>query len=94
VQDAIQASGGVTSQGDSSGLNLAAQLEDGVRIQVPAQIPTETSAPITAANAKDQQNSSKPTSSLAQSQPSSLININTASQEQLETYQASAPLQS
>jgi competence protein ComEA len=90
VQDTIQAAGGVTTQGNSSGLNLAALLEDGIRVQVPAQTPTETPAPITGTNAKEQQNSSQPTSPPVQSS-STLININTASQEELETLSGIGP---
>ncbi len=90
VQDAIQAAGGLTSEANSSGLNLAALLEDGMRVQVPAQIPTETSSPLTGADSKEQQNSSQTKPSAVQFS-SNLININTASHEELETLSGIGP---
>jgi len=91
VQDAIQAAGGITSQANSSGLNIAALLEDGLRVQVPAQTPTETPAPITGIKTKEQQNSSQPISPPVQSS-TTLININTASQDELENLSGVGPV--
>ena len=90
VQDAIEAAGGFTHQADSSGLNLAALLEDGTRVLVPYQIPTATPAPTREPNHQSPQNQN-PTSIPAATSSTPLININTASQPELETLSGIGP---
>jgi competence protein ComEA len=79
VRDAIQAAGGLSSQADPQSLNLAAFLEDGMKIQV-AQI---VKTPIAPGAMIGTSNSSA--TGLSQGVASSLVNINTASQQELDT---------
>ena len=90
VRDAIQAAGGLSSQADPQSLNLAAFLEDGMKIQV-AQI---VKTPIAAGAMTGTSNGRAPTSSatgLSQGVASNLVNINTASQQELDTLAGIGP---
>lgn len=79
VQNAIQAAGGLGADADTEHLNLAKPLEDGEHIYVPhigeAPMPTPTSSP------------SESETSISRG----LININTASQAELETLPGIGP---
>jgi len=84
VTDALSTAGGITSEGDSTSLNLAAPLHDGERIWVPAQttptptmpnLPTETIHPL----------KPTPTATLVPPSPDHPLNINTATLEELQT---------
>lgn len=79
VRDAIQAAGGLSSQADPQNLNLAAFLEDGMKIQVAQIIKT----PIAPGAMTGTSNSSA--TGLSQGVAGSLVNINTASQQELDT---------
>lgn len=68
VQDAIQAAGGFTSDADEQETNLAAILEDGEKIRIPSLLPPQESDSIEDSNPI----------------PTLLVNINTATQEELE----------
>jgi len=85
VQKYVQAVGKITSQMDSSWTGPTAQLEGGVGVPKPVQIPSEAPGSSSASNAEDQLILPKPISSPAQIRSSTRISINTASQEQLET---------
>lgn len=77
VQDAIDAAGGLLAEADANALNLAALLEDGQQLDIPYQ---EGSAPTETVNL--------PSSETATPAPNSgvdLININTATLEELDT---------
>jgi len=92
VRDAVEAAGGFTEDADKTALNLAALLEDGVRVQVPAQIQVE----IPASNITTQsENDDHPVRTTPQ-QPSEIqpasININTADQATLETLSGIGPV--
>ena len=91
VQDAIDLAGGFTIDANKSVLNLAAHLEDGIRVDVPYL--TQVSNPKAAEQGtpKDEtvppQTNSSPSESLNE-----LININTADQSSLETLSGIGPV--
>lgn len=76
VNDAIQASGGLTDDADVSGINLAARLRDEERLIVPSRAqPTVTTA---------EQSATLEATGTATAESARLININTASAAELE----------
>ncbi len=82
VQDAIQASGGLLPEANSQTINLAAFIQDGERVFVPFQ-PTSTP--------QDLPNRTPATGPLTPD-GSQLININTASQSELESLPQIGPV--
>ncbi|MFU8772947.1 MAG: helix-hairpin-helix domain-containing protein [Anaerolineales bacterium] len=79
VQDALDAAGGLLSDANPHSMNLAAYIRDGERIWVPYQASTDHQPePNEPANPADENDQSK------QTPYSGLININTASQAELE----------
>ncbi len=76
VQDVIQAAGGLLPEADEQVLNLAAPLKDGERIKVPSQRPT--AAPV-------------PSGGAAPPPESGLINLNWATQVELESLPGIGP---
>ena len=85
LQDAIEAAGGFTNEANSTSLNLASLLEDGIRVQVPTQPQIETPSPGKATFSEPKESKSKPTSLPANNSSAILININSANQQELET---------
>jgi len=90
VQDAIEAAGGLTENADLSELNLAAPLEDGSLIRIPARQPTATPAP--KSPSAPQVTSPPAVESPPTEGETTLININTATQEELETLSGIGPV--
>lgn len=82
VNDAVQAAGGLTDDADTSSVNLAATLADGSKVHIPAQ-----------GEAVEQSSSSAGDSGAGASSSSSsgLININTASAEELDALPGVGP---
>lgn len=74
VRDALAAAGGLSTRADATGLNLAAAVADGSRIEVPTMAPTPT-----ATRPGDRPPTPSPAPVAA-----GLININTASAGELE----------
>ncbi len=79
VQDAIQAAGGSLPEADLAGLNLAAPLEDGAAIRLPAQGETQSPQPSRSGDVP------------IPGVPGGLININTATQGELESLPGIGP---
>lgn len=92
VQDAIEAAGRFTNSADPHALNLAAALQDGEQLIIPwmAATPTisEYANQVTETAPFSSPQRTVPTLSLA----TELININTASQEELETLPGIGPV--
>jgi len=87
LQEAIEAAGGLSSQADTTGLNLAQLITDGEQIVIPSlpptRPPTATSGPGTPTPIPEPtlEPTAVATAGLA---PGTLININTASLAQLD----------
>jgi competence protein ComEA len=92
VQDAITAAGGFKAQANEAGLNLAAPLQDGSQVQVPAQTPVAIPSLTAASFPKAQESPSQPTGQASEPPVVILININTAGQEELETLTGIGPV--
>jgi competence protein ComEA len=92
VQDAVAAAGGFTAQADDTSLNLAAPLQDGSQIQVPNQIQAEAPPQTSESTSKVLENPSKPATPPKTPPSVILININTASLEELETLSGIGPV--
>lgn len=83
VHDAIQAAGGFTENASDQGINLAALLEDGQQVRVYSNVPSENS---------DDGNESWNGNTRSPTTINALININTATQEMLETLPGIGPV--
>lgn len=90
INDAVIAAGGFSSEADMTYVNLAAPLVDGMKLKIPTTSET-ASAGIQADNLSgaaslpETYDAVKADSGMQDSDPAGLININTASREQLMT---------
>ena len=86
VQDAIDAAGGLLADANTTAINLAARLEDGKQLDIPYKDgtapATATQDPLFSFSSPDGTTSSSTSES---SSDSELININTATIEQVDT---------
>ncbi len=93
IQDALQAAGGISSNADSEFLNLASYVEDGQRIDVPARQPTRPPAQASGSTPASGR-AAEPTREAFPTQapvPAGKININTATQAELESLPGIGP---
>jgi competence protein ComEA len=89
VSDAIDKAGGLTDDADMSKINLAYLLEDGMKITIPSVNNSEEEEDVISTDSGEIVESE--TSSSSKSATSSLININRASQTELETLPGIGP---
>jgi competence protein ComEA len=92
VQDAIQAAGGLVPEANGITLNLAARLEDGDQLIIPTLAPTRS--PVAQIEAGGVRAQATPPAGLPTSSSSiqtTLININTASLEELDSLPGIGP---
>ena len=82
VIDAIDASGGLTSEANTSSINLAQVVKDGQKIYIPSDEEIES---------ENNFSESGDTSIINENKGSDLININTATQTELETLSGIGP---
>ncbi len=87
IHDALEAAGGFTSDANEQGINLVAPLEDGRQIWVPYLKITENDSTV-----DNTSQSQEFTSDSSTSQTLHLININTATREELETLPGIGPV--
>ncbi len=80
AQDAVQAAGGLLPDADSAALNLAALLEDGQRLNVPYKVGTPPADAVRGGGA------------IPLAGPGGLVNLNTATQEELESLPEIGPV--
>lgn len=88
VEDAIAAAGGFAENAQPEGLNLATELQDGVQVDVPTLQPTAAPKMVESGSTNEEQ----PASESESPEVPEIININTASQEVLETLSGIGPV--
>ena len=92
VQDAIDAAGGLLANANTTAINLAARLEDGQRLEIP-EIQAAPEVAVTEGSVFSFSSPGGATSEPTSESPSNseLININTATVEQLDTLPGIGP---
>jgi len=84
VEDAIQAAGGFTDDALQNEVNLAAKLQDGDQVQVPAKKSSAAPTESTSTQKTEEQ--------IPEASTSTIVNINTATQEDFEILPGIGPV--
>jgi competence protein ComEA len=94
IADALKAAGGSTDGADTSGLNMARQVDDGEQIVV-GMAPVKGQPAVLGSSVSPGSSAPGPSSSTprpAKSAPTALINLNTATVDQLDTLPGVGPV--
>lgn len=92
ITDAVSAAGGLTDDADMSKINLAYILEDGVKVRIPSVNDNEEAVEDTESIEFVENVENSPESTLkSQNNTSNLVNINKATQTELETLPGIGP---
>lgn len=84
VEDAVEAAGGLAQDADTTSLNLAAPVADGTKVHVPRQGEASQGTSDTAGSGTGAGAASASGTASSASSPGGLININTASEAELQ----------
>lgn len=91
VDDAIQAAGGLTEDADTTSLNRASKIEDGAKVYVPREGETASAGTVATEVGTGATGVSGSVSTSTGSGSSGLVNINTATLEELDTLPGVGP---
>ncbi len=91
VDDAIQAAGGLTEDADTASLNRASKIEDGAKVYVPREGETASAGTVAAEAGAGTAAASSSASASTGAGSSGLVNINTATLEELDTLPGVGP---
>lgn len=92
VLDAVNAAGGFAADANQQSMNLAAFLQDGEQITIQSYSPTATAIPFPMAAGTQAISELHPQPTALAPNPDGLININTASAQELETLPGIGPV--
>ena len=87
IKDAIEKAGGLTKNADTSTINLAYKVEDGMKIKIPSknEKKEKTEEEHISMDSGDNVKSSKSNSNINSEIKINIVNINTATEKELET---------
>lgn len=85
VKDAVEAAGGLSEDADTSAVNLAATVEDGSKVYIPQQGDESASDAAASSAASASSGSAAAASADTGTAATALVNINTATAEELQT---------
>ncbi|MGA7192267.1 MAG: helix-hairpin-helix domain-containing protein [Anaerolineales bacterium] len=92
VQDAVDAAGGLEADADSNSVNLAARLEDGQQINIPSLGGSSVVSTVSTPTPLFRVISTSTPSTSATTTSGSLVNINTATAQQLDALPGIGPV--
>ena len=91
VKDAVEAAGGFTLDANRDGINLALELQDQQQIHVPIEGEDDPPPPVQGGSDTSETNEPLQTPGQVQPAPGGVVNLNTATLEQLDTLPGVGP---